>query len=374
MEKRIRLEKALYVFCLLSFSASLAKADVLITEIMYNPPQGSEYEYIEIHNSGTASVDLSGWSFAKAVNYKFPPGTSIPAGAFLVVCGSREAFHAAYPSLPGEVVMVPFGGALSNDGGRLTLGDATGAVRQDLRYDDDSPWDFLADGFGASLERVCFTASPDLPENWRASKLPASLDAFGGSPGAPNGSQACPPVAPGKPRVLISEIMYHPVLEEALEDYHEFVEVFNAGKEAVSLGGWRLAGGIDYTFPAGAAIAPGEYKVVAKDRSKLAAVAAYSLREEDLFGNYERTLDNGGDKVALIGADGQGIDSVSYGDTAPWPAGPDALGAADSWLSEDLLPLEKHRYLGYSLERVSFDFPSGEIANWAPSPLDGATP
>jgi hypothetical protein len=104
-------------------------------------------------------------------------------------------------------------------------------------------------------------------------------------------------------------------------------------------------------------------------------VPGYGLDENsELLGDFQGTLDNGGDKVALIGADGQGVDSMSYDDDAPWPAGADALGAQEEWLADELLPLEQHRYRGISLERVSFDVPSGELANWAPSPVDGATP
>jgi hypothetical protein len=168
--------------------------------------------------------------------------------------------------------------------------------------------------------------------------------------------------------------MYHPVDENALEDLHEFVEIYNAESQTVSLAGWRLAGGIGFEFPAGSSIAPGGYLVIAKDRQRLLAVTAYGLSPASVLGDYDRTLDNGGEKVALIGAQGQGIDSMSYQDEFPWPEAADALGADEEWLAPALLPLSKHQYRGVSLERVSFDFPAGLLYNWAPSPVDGATP
>lgn len=340
---------------------------------MYNPPQGEDYEYLEIHNTGDTPVDLEGWGFIRAIDYTFPAGISIAPGGYLVLCRSRDAILQAYPSLAEELIVGEYMGHLANEGEQLTLAGPEGQGENFL-YDDDTPWDFLADGFGASLERVCVSTSPGSPENWRASAVPSSPEEYGGSPGGPGGPEECPPALPERPPVLISEILYHPVLEEALEEYHEFVEIHNAGPEPVSLDGWRLAGGIDYPFPPGASIAPGAYRVIAKDRSRLAAVEAYSLVEADLFGDYTRSLDNGGDKIALIGESGQGVDSVSYDDDEPWPLGADALGAGRSWLRPELLPLEDHRYMGHSLERVSFEIPAGYVFNWAPSPLDGATP
>ena len=103
-------------------------------------------------------------------------------------------------------------------------------------------------------------------------------------------------------------------------------------------------------------------------------VAEYGLDPAIVHGDYARTLDNGGEKVALLASEGQGIDSVTYNDDFPWPLGADALGADDEFLRASLLPLSAHRYRGISLERVSFGSPSSLVANWAPSPLDGATP
>src|SRR5262245_4910185 len=64
--------------------------------------------------------------------------------------------------------------------------------------------------------------------------------------------------APARPRVAFSEIMYHPVLEDAADDNHEFIELFNPGGAAVSLSRWTLVGkgGLAYRFPEAAVIGP----------------------------------------------------------------------------------------------------------------------
>ena len=368
------LRHLLGLLSLLAGICSAAQAGVVLSEIHYNPPEGGDVEFVEVHNTGGAEVDLSGWAFSRGISFEFPAGTKLSADGYLAVASSKAALHAAFPGVPESSIVGDFGGSLANEGETIELSDGAGAEVDSVTYGDAPPWDFLADGYGASLERICFTADGNLPEAWRSSDFPSEGDRSGGTPGAANDTSLCPPVASAKPKVFISEVLYHPVQEDSLEDVHEFVEIHSEEAQVISTEGWRLSGGIDFHFPKGSTIQPGAYLVIAKDPARLAAVTEYGLEAASLLGPYDRTLDNGGDKVALVGVDGQGIDSLDYDDDAPWPAGADALGAQDDWLAPELLPLEKHRYRGISLERVSFAVPSGEIANWVPSPLDGATP
>lgn len=358
---------------LITLDRAKLDAQVLLSEIHYNPPEGAGAQFVEIHNTGPAEVDLSGWAFTRGILYVFPAGTRIAPDGYLAVGASRDGLLAAFPEAPVDRILGDFEGSLSNGGETISLSNSSSVEQDAVTYGELPPWDFLPDGYGPSLERICFSSPTDAPENWRASRE-GGAEHSGGTPGSVNGTILCPPAAPEQPRVFISEIMYHAVLEQAVEEAYEFVEIHNDGSVGVDLAGWRLAGGIDYAFPQAARIEPGQYLVIAKNPAKLAAVAGYNLVAGDLLGGYSRTLDNGGDRVALVGAQGQGIDAVNYDDDAPWPAGADALGAQEDWLAPELLPLENHRFRGISLERVSFDVPSSELANWVPSPLDGATP
>ena len=348
------------------------RAGVVINEIMYNPTGGGEY--IELHNAGAEVVDLEGWSLAGAVDFTAAPGASLAPGAFTVVVGDAGVFTESYPGVRAGAVLGEFSGALDNDGELLLLSDAEGNVVESLPYGDNAPWEFLADGFGASLERLCADAEAGLSENWRAGALPSDPEEPGGTPAAPNEATSCPPRAAEVPALRISEIMYHAVLEEAVEESYEFIEIFNTSDSAVELGGWRITGGIDFTFAADASIAPGSYRVIAREPRLLAGVESYGLSLPAIFGPWERTLDNGGEKIALVSAAGRGVEAVAYDDEFPWPLAADALGAGSAWLDPGILPLEDHRHMGHSLERVSFDLSAAEVGNWAPSPLDGATP
>lgn len=359
---------------LVGAGAASVRAGVFVSEVMYHPPQGEQLEYVELENPSGAVVDVSGWALTGGIRFVFPESTLVGAGERLLVLRSAEEFLEAHPSVDPSIVVGEYGGGLSNGGDRFELLDSTAALIDSVAYDDDSPWDFLADGEGPSLERVCGSAPGHLPESWRSGAGPVGPGEPAGSPGRPGIPPECPPEPPVRPPVFLSEILYHAVLEESIEERHEFVEIHNASDEPVSLAGWRLAGGVEFEFPADAEIAPGGYRVIARDRAALASVEAWELTEADLLGDYDRTLSNRGEKVMLLAADGQGVDSVTYSDRFPWPVAADAMGAGQSWLPESRLPLSRHRHMGHSLERVSFTAPTGHFTSWDVSPLDGATP
>src|SRR5688572_7097298 len=55
-----------------------------ITEVMYQPAAtsgSSDYEFVELQNIGTTPLDLSGVRFTNGLEYEFPVGTTLAAGA-----------------------------------------------------------------------------------------------------------------------------------------------------------------------------------------------------------------------------------------------------------------------------------------------------
>lgn len=184
--------------------------------------------------------------------------------------------------------------------------------------------------------------------------------------------------ATAKPgRVVINEIMYHPVEEpqfdtdgypvlDLAKDVHEYVELHNFSRQPQDLGGWSLSGGIQFAFPAGTTVEPGGFLLVARNPERLAAVREYALAKGSVLGPFEGGLSNSGDQVHLRDATGNRIDSVEYSDKFPWPIGADALGAGDRWTGIDPM---RHQYRGISLERVNGGAPGDAPANWLASPL-----
>jgi hypothetical protein len=181
-------------------------------------------------------------------------------------------------------------------------------------------------------------------------------------------------------QVVISEIHYHPVEEPAFNsdgtpylyltnDVHEFVELQNTSAASVDLSGWKLGGGISYTFPTNSVLASGGYQVIARNPSRLAT--AYSLDTNSVFGPYKGYLGNSSDTVRVMNASGDTIDSVTYDSAFPWAQTADALGASDRFTG---LTSSNYQYKGRSLQRVSVNCPSSDPANWLASPLTGPTP
>ncbi len=81
------------------------------------------------------------------------------------------------------------------------------------------------------------------------------------------------------------------------DDVHEFLEIQNAGAVEVSLAGWELAGGADFTFPAGAALPAGDFTVIAKNPARISAV--YGLPQSSIYDPYSGKLGNDGDTVSV---------------------------------------------------------------------------
>ncbi len=183
-----------------------------------------------------------------------------------------------------------------------------------------------------------------------------------------------PAAASGETGVRFSEIMYHPVKENFADEPHEFVEIHNLGNTAVSLKGWRLSGDVEFAFGDNDKIGPLGYAVIAKNKSKLVEVSAYSLRLDAVLGDFKGTLDNGKGEVSLLDPAGKVAERVVYRDEFPWPLGADSLGAGEDYLPAALLPIASHQYMGISLERATFTGSAMDPATWSPSPLDGATP
>jgi hypothetical protein len=225
-----------------TFSVGLALPAVHITEIMYNPPGGNAHEFIEIQNTGTAPVDLSGWFF-QGVDFYFPFGTVLGAGGRMVLAnndGKTGAFGTQYP---GIAVAGYFGGSMDNGGERLALLDATGRTIESVDYDDVSPWPTAPDGVGYSLERIDPQGNPDDPFNWKASAV------VKGSAGQPNST------LPAQ-NVELSEI------QAVGAAVNGFVELRNKTAVPVDISGWQILspGGLS-PIPPGTSIPASGYHV-----------------------------------------------------------------------------------------------------------------
>ncbi|HWB06918.1 MAG TPA: lamin tail domain-containing protein [Verrucomicrobiales bacterium] len=148
--------------------------DLVISEIMYNPPEGNDLEYIELMNiNASAPLDISGITFTAGVEFAFPAGTvTLAPGERAMLVGDTAAFTAKYGAAPR--VLGAFSGNLSNGGEQITLSLGQTTILRDVTYSDSIPWPSSPDGSGASLVLISPTSNPDHanPLNWRTSPTP----------------------------------------------------------------------------------------------------------------------------------------------------------------------------------------------------------
>ena len=140
---------------------------VVMNEIFYRPPDGTlSGTWIELLNRGDTEIDLSGWSMSDGIRFRFPAGTLLKAGEFLVVAEKPEILRTDNPTVR---VLGPFSGQLSRSGERLVLSDADGNPADVVDYADSGRWPADADGGGSSLELQDPWADNASPEAWAAS-------------------------------------------------------------------------------------------------------------------------------------------------------------------------------------------------------------
>ncbi len=126
------------------------EVDIVITELMVDPPSGHrDGEFIELYNKGVGTVDLSGWTFDRGVDFTFPAGTNLGAGGYLVIAANSALTGSAHP---GANIVGQYEGSLANGGELLSLRDSWGNLSDSVYYHTGGTWPHLAGGSGSSLE------------------------------------------------------------------------------------------------------------------------------------------------------------------------------------------------------------------------------
>ncbi len=183
------MKKTLLALSLLLAVFSAGRTQVIITEIMYNPPESGidSLEYIELHNFNNLPTDISGWTFTQGIQHSFAPGTVMGPGGYLVLAVKASAFQSVFGFAP----TVWTSGALSNNGEPIQLSDAAGAVKDVVSYLPAIPWPTEGAGTGPSIVLCDFNADNSLPANWKAAPTGTGIIINGnevkGNPGAASG-------------------------------------------------------------------------------------------------------------------------------------------------------------------------------------------
>ena len=140
--------------------------------------------------------------------------------------------------------------------------------------------------------------------------------------------------------VTFNEIHYNPTGANAAE----WVEIVNQFGTRVDMSGWKITGGIDFTFADGTVIEPGAFLVV----SSIVGNPGGAL------GSFVGHLSGSGDTVRLRTRQGWIVDEVTYGVSGDWPTTPDGTGP--------------------TLAKRAVSFASNTAASWVASLQVGGTP
>lgn len=179
---------AMFAACTVSTTAS---ANLIISEVMFDPFGGNEHEYVEIYNSGPTAVDLGGYALGDFdFNRTVLPSFSLPAGGtavpvridsfrtldnYTTAWGSSIPFVATtastwpvYTNVGDTVTLYASEADLladqtdSNTSGSATFGRAVDSVNYDAAG-------FPVNNDSASIYLENVTVNNDLGSNWSLS-------------------------------------------------------------------------------------------------------------------------------------------------------------------------------------------------------------
>lgn len=251
--------------------------------IDFKPISGNQNEeFIQLINTNSIAVDISGWKLTGGIRHVFKPGTVIPSNGVLYVARDVRAFRTRQiPPKGGMGLFVQgnYQGELSARGEAIILLDKNGNF----------------------VNITAYTPEPSLAQQF----------------------------------LRITEIMYNPAPSDIggyTDEDFEYIELKNIGNASIPLAGIRFTNGIYFDFSTSPiqTLNPGEYILVVKNRDAFIARYGNSPR---IAGVYTGSLDNKGERIVLIDASGEEILDFSYNDN--WYKITDGLGFSLSIVNEN---------------------------------------
>ena len=257
-----------------------------ILDVEFNPLSGNQaQEFLVLTNRSGLALDLSGWKLEGAVKFTFHPGTVLPSNSVVYVSPDVRQFRARTTGPRGGqglFVVGPYSGQLSARGETLTLLNPR----------------------GKSAHQLTYPGNPSPAQRW----------------------------------LRITEIHFNPPagpMGSSLPDELEFLELRNVSTtESLDLSGVRFINGVDFDFSTSALkrLDPGARLVIVA--SATAFTAQYGTAVP-VAGQYVGRLDNGGERLRLVDAQGEEILDFGFKD---WFPGADGGGFSMEVVDEQASP------------------------------------
>ncbi|MCL4177641.1 MAG: lamin tail domain-containing protein [Verrucomicrobia bacterium] len=134
---------------------------------------------------------------------------------------------------------------------------------------------------------------------------------------------------PGTRDLWVTEINYNP----AGSDDFEFVELWNASTNLLDLSGVSLSNAVHFVFPNGFGLDPGAFVLIVEDTASFAdryqnPASPYYFAGLNVAGQWIGALDNAGESLALVEANGLELSAVSFRPSGDWPRRADGKGSS----------------------------------------------
>jgi hypothetical protein len=138
---------------------------IVINEVHVDPDIETErVEFVELYNRGTTTIDLTNWRLREAIDYVFPPGSSVPPGGYLVVSQNPQGHADKF----AHTALGPWEGRLSNEGETIELWNAAESVIDELTYGLGFPWPTVGDVPGPSMQLINPGLENDVAGHWQS--------------------------------------------------------------------------------------------------------------------------------------------------------------------------------------------------------------
>jgi hypothetical protein len=288
---------------------SAANLSLVIDEINFNSDSTTNAgDWLELFNYGSTAINISNIVILdddKKEKYcVIPNNTIINAGQRLVIYEDSIRFATQFPGVTNKKGPLCF--KLNDAGQKITMKDKDNKLITSFTYADT--WQCAADGKGRTLQLVSPTSLPGNASSWFAACM-------GGSPGV--AYTAC------TENPIYAEINYN---SSTTTDAGDWLELYNKGTSALSLGGWTLRDGTDinvYTFPSSYYLQASSYVVLYADALKFNSQFPSVTNK---LGPLGFSLSNTGDVIRLYDNTGKLKYSVCYSASLPWTTAPNGGG------------------------------------------------
>jgi len=200
-----------------------------MTEIMYDPIGGTDYEFIEFQNTGASTLDLAGVRITSGIDFTFAPTElTLGPGEYLVLARDATRFQERYGTGP-RLAQGVYTGKLDNDGEEIILRLPAPYDAAVLRFAYDNDW-YAPETAGDGLSLVLLDAGArrrtwGVKPSWRPSAV------TNGSPG----------VADPEPEYAAGAMVDNEVLAHQDLPSGDWIELTNAYDEPIDLAGWYLS-------------------------------------------------------------------------------------------------------------------------------------